>query len=257
MRYDDTRLRDLLAAKYVLGSLHGAARKRFESLAIKRSDWQQAVDWWSARIHLLADTVPAIEPDKAVWQKIQSRLFNNLPAAKNSRFSWLQGWAWASTAIAATLAFIMVTHEPLKIAMPINTAQAPSQEPSQEPSKVISQVASTAKVALLSSADAKPGWLLALVKNKTGKPELRVTVMAGLATKNDKSFELWILPPDKSAPVSLGVLPQQGSQQVIVSEETANLLAESGLAVSLEPVGGSPTGGPTGAVLYQGKLVEI
>nr|MBA3696568.1 anti-sigma factor [Methylotenera sp.] len=102
-----------------------------------------------------------------------------------------------------------------------------------------------------------PGWMLALAKNKAGKPEMRVTALASLKPQASKSFELWILPPDKSAPISLGVLPQQGNQQVVVSEKTATLLADGGLAVTLEPVGGSPTGGPTGAVVYQGKLAEI
>ena len=84
-----------------------------------------------------------------------------------------------------------------------------------------------------------------------------MTTLANLKLAADKSFELWILPPDKSAPVSLGLLPQHGNQQLVVSAKTAALLQQSGLAVSLEPVGGSPTGQPTGAVLYQGKLTEI
>ena len=42
-----------------------------------------------------------------------------------------------------------------------------------------------------------------------------------------------------------------------VAKEAALMLASSGLAVSLEPLGGSPTGQPTGAVLYQGKLSLI
>lgn len=246
MRYDDPKMRDLLAAQYVLGTLRGGARKRFESLAAKRSDWQQAAEWWLTRLHLLADTVPSVEPRRELWQKIQTRLYGVQTPTKTGWFGWWQGLALGSSAIAAVLAVILVTHEPQQIEAPtITTAQAPT--PVTEPTKI----------ALLASADAKPGWMLALAKNKAGKPEMRVTVMASLKPQADKSFELWILPPDKSAPISLGVLPQQGSQQVVVSEKTAILLADSGLAVSLEPVGGSPTGGPTGAVLYQGKLAEI
>ena len=70
-------------------------------------------------------------------------------------------------------------------------------------------------------------------------------------------FELWILPSDKSKPISLGLLPQQGKKTVKVPAQLLALLQTSGLAVSLEPIGGSPTGQPTGAVLYQGKLVQI
>lgn len=246
MRYDDPNLRDYLAAHYVLGSLHGAARRRFENLALKRADWQQATEWWSTRLHLLADTVPAVEPRKELWQKLQSRLYGT--EITTSWFDWWKSLAVGSSAIAAVLAFILITHQPQTVETPIPVAQAP---------KSITATPVPTKVALLENADAKPGWMLALAKNKTGKPELRVTALASLKPQADKSFELWILPPDKSAPISLGVLPQQGNQQVIISEQTATLIADGGLAVTLEPIGGSPTGKSTGPVVYQGKLAEI
>lgn len=246
MRYDDPNLRDYLAAHYVLGSLHGAARRRFENLALKRADWQQATEWWSTRLHLLADTVPAVEPRKELWQKLQSRLYGT--EITTSWFNWWKSLAVGSSAIAAVLAFVLVTHPPQTVETPIPVAQAP---------KSITATPVPTKVALLENAEAKPGWMLALAKNKTGKPELRVTALASLKPQADKSFELWILPPDKSAPISLGVLPQQGNQQVIISEQTATLIADGGLAVTLEPIGGSPTGKSTGPVVYQGKLAEI
>ena len=246
MRYDDPNLRDYLAAHYVLGSLHGAARRRFENLALKRADWQQATDWWSTRLHLLADTVPAVEPRKELWQKLQSRLYGT--EITTSWFNWWKSLAVGSSAIAALLAFVLVTHPPQTVETPTPVAEAP---------KSITATPIPTKVALLENAETKPGWMLALAKNKMGKTELRVTALASLKQQADKSFELWILPPDKSAPISLGVLPQQGNQQVIISEQTATLIADGGLAVTLEPIGGSPTGKSTGPVVYQGKLAEI
>lgn len=238
MRYDDPATRDALAAEYALGTLHGAARKRFETLLAKRSDWQLAANWWVSRLHLLADAIPAIEPSKQVWKNIEVRLYGS----KTTALTWWRGLAFGSSSIAAALALFMLTSEPQKIEVPVEVAV---------------KVQAPATVALLASEDAKPGWMLALTKNKAGQPEIRVTTLPSLKQVSDKSFELWVLPPDKSAPISIGLLPQQGNQQVIVSEKIAALLAQSGLAVSLEPVGGSPTGQPTGAVLYQGKLTQI
>lgn len=241
MRYDDPNTRDLLAAEYVLGTLRGAARKRFETLALQRSDWKLAANWWSARLHLLADTAPAVAPHKQVWQNITTRLYGNHITAKPS---WWRFLALGSTGVTAALAILMFTRAPEIVEVPVKVAvNVPVEVP--------------AKVALLTSEDAKPGWMLALAKNKAGQSEIRLTTLASLKQASDKSFELWILPPDKSAPISLGLLPQQGNQQLVVSEKTAALLLQSGLAVSLEPVGGSPTGQPTGAVLYQGKLTQI
>lgn len=241
MRYDDPATRDALAAEYALGTMHGAARKRFESIATKRSDWQQATNWWTYRLHLLADAVPAIEPRKKVWQNIQARLYGNQQAS-SVWSNWWRGLALGSSGVAAALAFLMMTSEPQKIEVPVEVAV---------------KVQAPATVALLVGEDAKPGWLLALAKNKAGQPEIRATALASLKQTPDKSLELWILPSDKSAPISLGVLPQQGNQQVVINEKIATLLVEGGLAVSLEPIGGSPTGQPTGAVLYQGKLTQI
>jgi anti-sigma-K factor RskA len=39
--------------------------------------------------------------------------------------------------------------------------------------------------------------------------------------------------------------------------QAAMLARARGLAVSLEPAGGSPTGQPTGPVVYQGRLDEV
>lgn len=241
-------MRDVLAAQYVLGTLRGAARKRFEALAAKRSDWLIATNWWVSRLHLLADTLPAVAPSQQVWQKIESRLFGiKLPTSTWwNKFDWWRGLALGSSSIAAALAIFIIAREPNVIEVPVKVAV-----------KVPVEVQAPATVALLVGEDAKPGWMLALAKNKAGQPEVRVTTLASLKPASGKSFELWILPPDKSAPLSLGLLPQKGNQQLAVTEKIATLLIQSGLAVSLEPVGGSPTGQPTGAVLYQGKLTQI
>ncbi|MBA3695288.1 MAG: hypothetical protein H0W85_00610, partial [Methylotenera sp.] len=97
MRYDDPKLRDLLAARYVLGTLRGPARKRFESLTAQRSAWQQAVNWWMTRLHLLADTVPAVSPRKELWKKIQTRLYGKETVSETGWFGWWQSLALGST----------------------------------------------------------------------------------------------------------------------------------------------------------------
>jgi anti-sigma-K factor RskA len=96
-----------------------------------------------------------------------------------------------------------------------------------------------------------------LATDDTGQPEIRMTTLAGIKPISDKSYELWILPPNKGAPISVGLLPQAGKHHVAVSQETAELLLQSSLAVTLEPVGGAPGGKATGPVLYKGQLTTI
>jgi len=73
----------------------------------------------------------------------------------------------------------------------------------------------------------------------------------------DQVYELWLLVPDE-APLSLGLLNDQGSTLLQPSDEL-NRLVQPGLAlaVSLEPPGGSPTGVPTGPVLFVGNIQSL
>jgi anti-sigma-K factor RskA len=77
-----------------------------------------------------------------------------------------------------------------------------------------------------------------------------------------KALEVWALPPGGAAPRSLGMFPSENSGTTAViplSPEIVQLLAapNSALAVSLEPRGGSTTGGPTGPVLFSGGVVPV
>jgi anti-sigma-K factor RskA len=74
----------------------------------------------------------------------------------------------------------------------------------------------------------------------------------GLAARpSDHDYELWALPSGGAPPVSLGVLPAQGQAAHALSEGQRRALARAQqVAVSIEPIGGSPTGQPTGPVVF-------
>lgn len=230
MRYDNQLLADILSTEYILGTLKGAARRRFEQLSQQRADFAQTFHWWESHIHLLADTVPATQPPKEVWQNIENRLFRS---PKASQSGWWKSLAFLSTAMAASLATFLVIQSP----------------------KPLEDIAPTA-VALLATEKAEAGWFLNETKHSQTDIEINVRALASLQIKSDNAFELWLVPADKSKPISLGLLPQQGSSVFKVPVELIPQMATGLLAVSLEPVGGSPTGQPTGAVLYQGRMTK-
>ena len=237
MRYDNQQLIDMLSAEYVLGSLQGAARIRFEQLIQQRADWAKTLNWWQTHLHLLAETVNAVKPRKQVWQQIENRLWNKTGPSNAS--NWWRILNWRNTALLSTsLAFIFAT---------ILAVQAPIKPSISEPTAV----------AMLANDKAQAGWLLSLANNAVGHAEIRANSLASLQIKNQNTYELWLLPTDKSKPISLGLLPQKGNKVLVVPANLVAMLSESGLAVSVEPMGGSPTGQPTGAVLYQGKLVKV
>ncbi|HSF71159.1 MAG TPA: anti-sigma factor, partial [Methylotenera sp.] len=234
MRYDNRLLADMLATEYILGALKGAARRRFEQLLTQRADLAQTFHWWESHLHLLADTVPATPPSNKVWQNIENRLFNAPRTnSQSNNSSWWKGLAFLSTAMAVSLATFLAIQSP----------------------KQLDDNAPTA-VALLTTEKAEAGWLLDETKHSPTNIEIKVRALTGLQIKPDNAFELWLLPADKSKPISLGLLPQQGTSAFKVPEELIPQMATGLLAVSLEPVGGSPTGQPTGAVLYQGRMTK-
>jgi anti-sigma-K factor RskA len=80
-----------------------------------------------------------------------------------------------------------------------------------------------------------------------------IRAVAPATVPADRDLELWTLPPGATQPRSLGVLPVT---ETIVTKQAAPAIGTQ-LLISLEPRGGSPTGLPTGPVLYSGKVVSL
>jgi anti-sigma-K factor RskA len=247
MNYDNPDLRDRLAAEYALGTLRGLARRRFERMMESDRALQQQVEAWELRLNRLAETAPAIAPPARVWQRVSQRL--GIPEAKRrSLWSMLFGGAsvripglaesglwnfvdfWRPAALAtaaAAVALAIYIASTVPVAAPI-THIAVLNDQSNKP----------ALVANLQAADNR------LVVRSV------LTAPAGAG----KVHELWLLPPGESAPVSLGLLTA-GETIIQLSLGSAGALVNGGLAVSLEPAGGSPTGLPTGPVLFAGPML--
>jgi anti-sigma-K factor RskA len=80
---------------------------------------------------------------------------------------------------------------------------------------------------------------------------------AALDRTAQRDHQLWIIPAG-GQPVALGLVRSGGRHRLEVPRElTPHFRSESVVAVSLEPLGGSPTGQPTGPVLASGPLLQI
>lgn len=80
-----------------------------------------------------------------------------------------------------------------------------------------------------------------------GDTDLRITHIAGGPPPN-RALELWAIASD-APPVSLGIVPAEGQTIVNLPAEIAAQIDTITFAISDEPLGGSPTGAPTGAIL--------
>lgn len=231
MNYDNPELIERLAAEYVLGTLKGRARRRFESL-MSNHQWIRATVWeWEARLSPIAGAVDEVAPPERVQKNIEDHL-DNLGATKPGILGNINFWrGWSFVATAAAIALIAI--------LPLPTDEVPRED----------------HVAVFNDQDSKPLWLISADLD-TGKVTFRSVNEAAIAV--DKVFELWMLPAGDQ-PRSLGLLPVTGGE--VHTQIPPGLLAvlrnTEGLAVSIEPIGGSPTGLPTGPVVYQASLLEL
>jgi len=119
------RLLDLLAASHALGTMHGAARRRFEALAREQPEVRAAALVWQARLAGISELQPAIAPDPAVWVRIQ-----NLVDAEQrrqhpapGRRGWLRSLAlWRSVAAAGVFAAVLAAGEYISLQMGLSFA---------------------------------------------------------------------------------------------------------------------------------------
>ncbi len=106
-------------------------------------------------------------------------------------------------------------------------------------------------VAILADDAGQPAWV---ALTGPGKGQVSVSAIRGVAPDPQHSFQLWGLAG--GAPKALGLLHNAPGERLSLA--AADIPATgAALAVSREPPGGSPTGVPTGPVLYQGKVVAF
>jgi len=231
MKHDQPQLIDALASEYVLGTLGGPARRRFERW--QAAEWHVAsrVRTWEGRLIPMALGLPPLSPSPGVWERIEERI--RIADASRADVARRGAARPALRALAAVLVLCAIfaggyvawrMTEPLRL----------------QP------------VATIKGAQGPVVWSIELDPRRQ---RLRAVALAGAAARPGHSFELWALPPGKGAPVSLGILPDAGQLEWALSAtQRAALSNAAQVAVSLEPRGGSPTGAPTGPVLFVAEL---
>ncbi|SFB26130.1 Anti-sigma-K factor RskA [Collimonas sp. OK607] len=231
---------DKLAAEYVLGTLRGGARRRFENSLRRHVELRLAVAEWQDRLHPMAQLAPAAQPSAEVWPAIEAQLGLQSNPRQRKRSIWFElredlsfwrGLGLVSTTAAIILTSLLLSRQEL----PVPAAPA------------------TSYIAMLSNDQAQP---IAVVTGDAPGGKLVVKLVTPQAIAADKSLELWAVPKD-GPPRSLGLLAADGS---ITLALPANATPQTIplLAVTLEPKGGSPNpNGPTGPIVFKGAWVQI
>lgn len=233
MNYLTEERQNALSSEYVLGSLHGPARIRFQRLLMQHNSMRHTLWRWESRLNELGGALPNVQPAPEVWERIQSRLgfttstsgaanVVQLPQRKPRGLQWLAG---LSAAAAILMAVLLVNLQPVDPLLP-------------------------GQIAVVQSEKAQALWLIELRED-----QLVVTAADKFKALDNQDYELWMVAADGRPPVSLGLLPKQGKLSLPRSV-LFDQVQVAALAVSLEPLGGSPTGQPT-TVLYTAELVAM
>lgn len=222
----DPAERDALAAEYVLGTLDARAAAEVEQALPTDAALREAVAGWEARLAPLSALAPPEAPPPGLWDRIEAALRRAAPApvpapAPRPRFDWWRGWAIGATAVAAGLGALMLLQPP---------PEAPR-----------------LMTVLLSQRD-QPAWLVEAERDGA----IRLAALNAQPVPADRVLQLWALPQGATAPTSLGLIPGEGRITVTPTQ----IRPEPGMLIeiSLEPPGGSPTGRPTGPILFIGRL---
>jgi anti-sigma-K factor RskA len=232
---DDGDEDNLRYAEYVLGVLDADTRAAVAHEVATMPEAAVAVTLWQRRLTPLADAIDEVEPSSYVWARIRDTLQLDAPAplrARKGLWDNLQLWRWFGFgAAAAALALLVVVYLP---------------RPAVAPSVVKGYMAST-----LQQDDGAVGWTVAL---DTQHARMVVIPATPAAFGLGRAPELWLIPAG-AKPISVGMIARDKPTTLALDSA---LLARVGVtavfAVSVEPIGGSRTGQPTGPVIAKGAI---
>ncbi len=226
-----------LAAEYVIGTLPNSERAGVNERRLRDSALDAEIMRWEQRLAPLLENVTPVSPPDGLLDKIQSQVSQttsviSLDQHRKTLAARTRPWRMATgamTALAASLAGFLIWTGPIKPDMSPKYV-AVIQEQSQSP-------------AFLMTVDMNSH--MCAIKSVISPP------------KPDKDYELWMVHESWKQPKSLGLIAKNDMELMPMSRDIEpDLYMNATFAVSLEPAGGSPTGVPTGPVMYAGRLVQ-
>jgi anti-sigma-K factor RskA len=226
---------DFAAAEYALGTLDASEWATLAARRLREPDLDEAILAWEARLAPLAEAVPEIEPPRDLLPAIEARIRGaSSDAPGNGTIAELERSIrrWRAMAIAASL-FAGVLAIGF-VARETSRRSAPHEY-----------------VAILQKDAASPAFAVTV---NLDKQELTVRPVAAQAPPG-KSYELWLI-DSKLGARSLGVIGDT-PRGANLSAYDPTVVADATYAVTVEPPGGSPTGQPSGAPVFVGKLIPV
>ncbi len=221
------------AAEYVLGLLEGEAKAEAERQLVTDAAFAREVERWRARFTDFDDTAEPQPAGDALWRRIEAN-FAGAPPVPERQSLWSRLWN--------DLAMLRITAAGAGVAV---------------------LLLAVGLGAAIRQARLQPVMIAVLVDgNRTGAVVHTFadgrTVLLPLTSINVPSgrvLEVWTLPSRERGPVSVGLMDRARTLELQLRD-----LPRPGpdqlFEITLEPAGGSPTGRPTGPVLFKGNTAQ-
>ncbi|MFC0350969.1 anti-sigma factor [Undibacterium danionis] len=240
-------LQHKLAAEFVLGTLRGGARRRFNTWLQTDPHLQQIVREWQAHLMPMMEFSTAKVPQAQVWNNIEKQLKLGAERSQKAVFQFLHELKfWRGLSMIASAALILVALFVLK------------PQDNGLPAEMY--------VATLSDEKAQP---IAIISSDSKRRQVLLRFVNRPQVASNQSLELWSISKEGKVR-SLGLVDQasnvgNGANTTDKSGEILRINLPEGvandtpqlLAISLEPKGGSGNPEkPSGPILFKGNWLK-
>lgn len=262
MKYDNAELMRQLGAEYAIGTLRGAARRRFERLLLTDAEARAQVAFWELRLSEFGQVLHPVAPPSAARAEVLRHAEPALMPVRTGprsrprslrrhlRWAWWPYAAGFSTAAALVLAFLVGQRNALEV------PQLPAHD--LVVSAVTSPVIATEDgvpmyVAQMRMPASSMGWLLSLSADHR---KLQVTASDDFLQVGRSSVQLWCVLPG-AEPIALGALPVERDAVASFDIPAAVLgVDEVSFAITLEPEDREHGGKPSRPVLSSAPALD-
>ena len=227
---------DTAAAELALGVLDGEERAAALRRLVAEPDFAREVEQWRNHFALLFAGVAESPAPEGVWRRVENQIGECAVVTMPTR---REGNMWKPAALAASIAALVMT------AVAFRPVEAPPVQ--QLPIAPTAQL--VAAMALTDKSAPQPAFYDAASGT--------VKMPGPMPIPKGRAAQLWAIEGDH-APQPLGTF-REAAPGVYVADAKmgAAIAAGATLAISIEPIGGSPTGAPTGPVIASGVLAKV
>jgi anti-sigma-K factor RskA len=220
-----------LAGEYVLGLLEGEAKMTAERRIESDAEFAREVEAWRSRLTVFDDTVEPRAASDTLWSRIEASLAGSAAQTAEAQSLWSRFW---NNLPALRIATLGTTFAALLLAVGLGFAiRAANQQP--------------VMVAVLVDGNRTGAVVHAFADGRVVLlPLMQIDVPAG------RAIEVWTLPSRERGPVSVGLMNRAQTLQLSL-KDLPPPKPDQLFELTLEPATGSPTGRPTGPILFKGN----